>query len=156
MKKLLCAVLVLIMVMCAVPAMAARLNVSGICFKYLQTLGADPSTSVTVKGNVSAGTIEQAILAGGAYGINYKLSHKGSGQAEYDARIEMSAPDGWTYTYTSKLKFGRSTGYVWYECLGTEFFVAYYSQFGVIESGTYTVRLYLDGSLEDTSTFRVN
>lgn len=147
--------LTMCLVLLCSPALAAgRANVSGICFKYLSNATDDPSASSRVKGSVTAAQVERAILSGAAYGINYKITCTRPGNyGNYQASILLTAPDGWSFPYTSRIRFDRSTEYVWFECLGIEFFQAYYMQYGAIEPGTYTIQLYLNGELEDTSTF---
>lgn len=155
MKRMICLLVSLAMLCVSASALAGEVNMSGICFKYLKQVGMNPSSSTTVKGDVKASQIDQAIESGAAYGINCKLTRKASGSASYDGRIVIVAPNGWSYPYSAQLSFTPSTDYVWFECLGVEFFLAYYSQFGQIASGTYTVELYLNGTLDGTAQFVV-
>ena len=153
-KRKVCLLMALALMLLSAAALAGEVKLSGICFKYVPDAGRT-SVSNTVRGDVSAWQIAQALESGAAYGINCKLTRKASGSADYDGRIVLTAPDGWSYPYTARLSFTASTEYVWFECLGVEFFTAYYSQFGSIEPGSYTVSLYLDGELSDTARFTV-
>lgn len=135
-------------------AMAAKVTVSGICFKYLARIDDLDNASVKVKGPVTAAQVEQALLSGAAYGINYKVTCKTPGS--YMATILWTAPDGWSFPYTARMEFTRTENYVWFDCLGKQCFLAYFTQFGSIEPGEYTISLYLDDELKDVSTFTLN
>lgn len=94
-----------------------------------------------------------------SYGIRYEFTvPKATKKLSYYVQLLFRAPNGYGYTENNVQENYDTTGGAenrFWKCTGTYFFKFLYEKNDSIPTGTYTVEMYWDGMLVNTSTFQV-
>lgn len=112
-------------------------------------------------GKFSASEMESGIAKGYSYGLYYRIDMPQlSRDRSYETMIVFTAPNGYVQTAVHKNvtypRYNNGKGYHFWYCTGDAFFAELNRNNGGIPSGTYTVDLYWDGMLVNTSSFSVS
>lgn len=93
------------------------------------------------------------------YGIRYEFTvPKATKKLSYYVQLLFRAPNGYAYTENNVQENYDTTGGAenrFWKCTGDNFFKFMYEKNGSVPTGTYTVEMYWDGMLVNTSTFQV-
>ncbi|MGN0971559.1 MAG: hypothetical protein ACI4OY_06355 [Aristaeellaceae bacterium] len=130
-------------------------------YRYMES-GADYKDAKELSKFSAAEMMANMSNSGYRYGLYYRIDlPQLATSREFYTTIAFYAPNGFTYTEVpgdiSYSSFNNASGsYRYWYCAGTGFFDLLYEKNGTIPTGTYTVELYWDGMIVNTTTFTVN